>query len=123
MATDYQTETEPPVSTLISGIVQDARQLFVEQLTLFQVEIKNDIRRMVMAVVPLIIGAVVGFAGVLILLMGVAFFINWAVPDMPTWGGFAAVGGFIVLVSIGLIFWGKAKLSAISPLPDTALEG
>jgi len=123
MATDFHADTEAPVSSLVSGIVQDARQLLVEQLTLFQGEIKNDIRRTLIAVVPIAMGAVVGFAGLLILLMGAAYFISWVIPDMPTWGGFAAVGGFIVVVAISLLFWGKTKLSEISPLPDTALKG
>src|SRR5690349_6051059 len=111
MATEYQTEPEPQVSSLLAGIVQDARRLLTEQLTLFQVEIKNDVRRLLIAVVPLIVGGVVGAVGMLILLMGAAFFMSWIIPDMPTWGGFALVGGFIVTVAIGLLFWGKTKLS------------
>jgi hypothetical protein len=123
MATEFETEAQPQVSSLIAGIVQDARQLIVEQLTLFQVEIKNDVRRLLIAIIPLIAGAIVGFAGLLILLMGAAYFVCWAIPDLPLWGGFAAIGGFIVAVAAGLLFWGKTKLSNISPLPDTALEG
>ena len=44
MATQLESDSEVGVTTLISGIVQDARDLFVEQMTLFQVEIKNDHR-------------------------------------------------------------------------------
>jgi len=122
MATDFETEQQP-VSSLLSGIVQDAKQLFTEQLRLFQVEIKNDLQRTIWALLPLVMGAVIALPGVLLLLFAAAHFVNWIVPDMPTWGGFAIVGGVVLVLGIGLIFWGKAKLSTINPMPDVALQG
>jgi len=126
MATEVETEAEAQAtgySSLIGGIVQDARQLLTEQMNLFQVEIKNDLRRTVMAVIPLIVGSVVTVVGMLVLLFGAAHFVNWLIPDMPSWGGFAIVGGLVVLVGGGLMLWGKTQLSAINPLPDVALQG
>src|SRR5262249_25199030 len=35
-------EAEPSITKLMTGIVQDARHLFMQQLTLFQVEIRHD---------------------------------------------------------------------------------
>jgi len=122
MATDFETEQQP-VSSLLSGIVEDAKQLFIEQMRLFQVEIKNDFQRTIWALLPLAIGVVITLPGVLLLLFAAAHFVNWMVPDMPTWGGFAIVGGVIFVLGIGLVFWGKAKLSSINPLPDVALQG
>jgi len=122
MATDFETEQQP-VSSLLSGIVQDAKQLFTEQLRLFQVEMKNDLQRTIWALLPLAMGAVIALPGVLLLLFAAAHFVNWMVPDMPTWGGFAIVGGVVLVLGIGLIFWGKAKLSTINPMPDVALQG
>jgi len=122
MATDFETEQQP-VSSLLSGIVQDAKQLFTEQLRLFQVEMKNDLQRTIWALLPLAMGAVIALPGVLLLLFAAAHFVNWMVPDMPTWCGFAIVGGVVLVLGIGLIFWGKAKLSTINPMPDVALQG
>jgi uncharacterized membrane protein YqjE len=122
MATDFETEQQS-ASSLLSGIVQDAKQLFTEQLRLFQVEIKNDFQRTIWALLPLAIGVVITLPGVLLLLFAAAHFVNWMVPDMPTFGGFAIVGGVVLVLGIGLIFWGKAKLSSINPMPDVALQG
>jgi hypothetical protein len=121
MATEF--ETEQPVSSLISGIVQDAKQLFIEQLRLFQVEIKNDFQRTIWALLPMVIGVAILLPGVMLLLFGAAFFMSWIIPDLPTWAGFAIVGGVVFVIGIGLILWGKAKLSSFNPLPDVALQG
>ena len=53
METKFDAEPETGVSSLISGIIQDSRQLLTQQLTLFQVELKNDLRRAIMACVPI----------------------------------------------------------------------
>lgn len=123
MATEFETEQQPAVSSLVAGIVQDAKQLFTEQMTLFQVEIKNDIRRTIMAIIPVVVGGFISFLGGLVLLFGAAYFVCWLFPDLPTWVGFASVGMLILLVGFGLIMWGKTQLASINPLPDVALQG
>lgn len=123
MSTDFQTEPQPAVGTLLGGIVDDARQLFVEQMTLFQVEIKNDVQRIVMAVIPLAVGGVVSFAGLLILAISAAEFLCWLAPELPYWISYGAVGTLIMVVGGALLLWAKSKLAAISPVPDTALKG
>jgi multisubunit Na+/H+ antiporter MnhB subunit len=123
MSTHVEPDSDTRVSTLMSGILQDARQLFVQQMTLFQVEIKNDVRRTIMALVPLMAGVVVLFVAVLTLAHGGAHFLSWYFPELPLWGGFAVVGGVICLVGIGLLLWSKMALSNINPLPEKSMEG
>ncbi len=123
MSTDFQTEPQPAVGSLLGGIVDDARQLFVEQLTLFQVEIKNDVQRMLRTVIPLLVGGAVAFAGLLILAIAAAEWLCWLAPELPYWISYGAVGTFITLVGGALLLWAKSKLAAISPVPDTALKG
>ena len=72
MNTQAEAEAEPEVriSTLLGGIALDARRLFVEQMALFQVEIKNDINRILQAFIPILAGMMVVTPA--IVLMGVA---------------------------------------------------
>lgn len=124
MSTHVDPDSDTRVSTLMSGILQDAKQLFVQQMTLFQVEIKNDVRRTIYALIPLMAGVIVLFVAVLILAHSVAHFLFWKFgPDLPEWGAFAIVGGVICLVGIGLLLWSKMALSNINPLPDKSMEG
>jgi len=119
----YETDNQPAVSTLVSGIVDDAKQLFVEQLTLFQVEIRHDINRAISALVPLFVGVLVLFAAVVLLTMGFAHLLCWLFPNLPLWGGFLIVGALVAAAGGALLFWAKSMLSTVHPLPETALKG
>jgi len=123
MATQIESDSDVSIKSLVSGIVNDARDLLVEQMTLFQVEIKHDLRRVLTAVIPLVIGVTVLLPGLILLGMGVAYFLHWAIPDLPLWGAFAAVGGIIVITGLLLVLWGKSMLASASLTPDTALKG
>jgi uncharacterized membrane protein YqjE len=122
MATEVESNGEAGVTTLVSGIVQDARELFVEQLTLFQVEIKNDIRRAFNGLAPLLLGAGVSLIAVILLGIGTAQFLAWAFPDMPLWVAFGLTGGALAIVGAILVLWGISILEKIHGTPDTALK-
>jgi uncharacterized membrane protein YqjE len=123
METNVETNAEEGVSTLVGGIVHDMGKLLGEQLTLFQVEIKNDLHRTLAALTPFLAGAGIAVAGLLLLSMGSAHLLCWAVPELPLWGGYGIVGGVFVTVGVGLIYWAKAMLDSVSPLlPDTSLK-
>jgi len=123
MATQFAAEPQPAVSTLLGGIAQDAKRLMVEQLTLFQVEIKNDLRRTIIAFAPLIGGAIVLLPAILLLGTAAAYGLCDLVPQLPLWAGFAIVGGCAALVGGGLIAWGAIALKSVHLTPDTALQG
>src|SRR5262245_39730202 len=103
---DTQTEQEGSIATLLSGIVDDAKRLLVEQLTLFQTEIKNDINRTLTALVPLVSGALVMFVSILLLGMAASYGLCALAPDLPLWAGFAIVGGVVAAIGAGLLWWG-----------------
>jgi len=123
METQVETNPDVGVSTLIGGIVQDARKLLVEQMTLFQVEIKHDLRRTLTAFAPLVIGAIMMLPGIILLGIGAALCLNWAIPTLPLWVAFAIAGGVTVVVAVGLVLWGKSMLADVSLTPDQALKG
>jgi len=128
MATEFETQEppvstqEPPVSTLVAGIIQDARKLFTQQMTLFQVEFKNDIKRTWMALIPLGIGVTVIFTGVILLGMGLAQLLCAVFPNLPAWSGYLIVGTLVALCGALLSLWGKTLLADVKPM-DNAVKG
>jgi len=110
------------VTRLLSGIVEDAQALIQQQLTLFQVELKNDLRRTRNAAIPLMVGVLVcGLAAIMLCAM-VALLLD-QVLVLPWWAGFAGVGGVLMVVGGLMVFWGKTRFDAFNPLPDQTVEG
>lgn len=123
MPNQFDTQNDVAVSTLVGGIVQDARELMVEQLTLFQVEVKNDIHRMLAAFVPLGIGLAVALTALFLLGTCGAFYLTWQWPTLPLWAGFGIMGLAVAIVAGALVLWGKAMFDQVHLTPDTALKG
>jgi hypothetical protein len=123
MASQTESEHDVGVATLVSGIVQDARELFVEQMTLFQVEIKNHVRQTLTAFIPLGIGLAVALTALFLLGAGGAYFLAWQWPVLPLWAGFTIMGAIVALAGAALILWAKSMLDRVTLTPDIALKG
>jgi len=121
-----QLETEPQkgeLSPLIDGIIQDAKQLLAQQLTLFQVELKNDLRRSMEASIPLALGVVFLLAALITLATSAGFLLNWLWPDLPLWGSFGIVGILITGAGIALVMAGIQKFKTMNPPGEKSVEG
>ena len=124
MAMQVETEQhDPGIASLMAGIMNDARELIVQQMTLFQVEIKNDIRKTFMALIPIIAGAGVFVIAMLMLMAAASLFLSWYFPSVPVWGGFAIVGGAFGAIGAVLIIIGNTMLARNNPLPEKAIQG
>jgi len=82
----------------------------------------NDIRRAAMAIGMLMIGAGFFFVALLLLGIGTPYLLVELFPRLPLWGGYAIVGGTILLLAIILLIAGKVTLGDFRPT-DTALKG
>ena len=127
MANDLQTSSEPSVTTLVAGIINDAQELFKQQLALFQHEIKEDLKRTREAAVSLVVGAGVALVGVLLLCFMLVHLMHWAVPaaggpEIPLWVGYATIGGLLTVLGVALVCAGIKKLESFNPLPDESVE-
>jgi len=123
MANLVETDNSQSLTTLVSGIINDGQELLKQQLHLFQVELKNDLRRTRDASLPLVIGGVVAAIGAFFLFVTLALWISWQWPTVPTWVGFAIVTGIFLIAGIVLVIMGKTRFDAFNPLPDKSLEG
>jgi uncharacterized membrane protein YqjE len=120
---EQEHEVQPGISTLVSGIIHDAQDLVRQQLTLFQVEIKNDTRRTIAAMIPIIVGMLVGLLALVVLALMAAHLLYWLWPELHLWGAHGIVGGVLAVAAGVLIWWGAAQFKKFSPLPDQTVEG
>jgi UPF0716 family protein affecting phage T7 exclusion len=122
MATQVDSVEEPGIAKLLGGIAQDARRLLMEQMQLFHAEIKKEVQHAVQGLIPLVAGAVIMVPGLLLVAMAAAYGLCWAYPNLPTWGGFAIVGGVILAVGGLMVLMGTLILRTTKLVPETALK-
>jgi len=122
MANNLQTDSEPKVSTLVSGILDDLQALIKQQLALFQHEIHDDFQKSKEAAVSLIVGFGIALLACLMLSHMLVHLLHWAVPELPLWGAFGIVGGLLALGGLGLFLAGWLKFRSFNPLPDESAQ-
>jgi len=122
MATDLQTHNEPSLTNLVKGIIDDVQDLTKQQFALLKQELQEDMSKTRKAAMPMVLGLIVAFIGVLLLGHGLALLLGWIFPGLPVWAAYAIVGGVIMGVGVALFFAGEKQFEKFNPLPDRSLE-
>jgi Putative Actinobacterial Holin-X, holin superfamily III len=124
MSNDLQTSSEQSVTGLLTGIVNDAQRLINQQLTLFQHELKKDVREAKEGLPALGIGlGVVMVAGILLgftLVYLLALIPGLNTPDR-LWACYAIVTAVFGIVGGVLLFTAVKKFEQL-PMSEQAVE-
>jgi len=117
MATDTQAN-DKTFTELVKGILNDAQELFKQQITLTKREIQDDFRRTKEASLYMGAGAAVAAVGGLLLCFMLVHLLQWAFPELPLWGAYGIVGLALTVLGMGMIYAGKKLFDSFNPLPD-----
>jgi uncharacterized membrane protein YqjE len=115
------TGSEPTVTSLLSGIVNDAQELIKQQLQLFKHELKDDMKRAQEALPSLGLGVVVAVTACFLLGLTLAHLLAWAVPAIPLWGCYAITTVVFGVVGCILLYFAKKNLESL-PMSRQAAE-
>jgi len=122
MITEQRDATEPGMTKLVGGIIEDVQELFKQQLELFHAEIQDDMRRTKEAGALVMVGALILLLGGIFLGLMLVYLLNWLFPDLPLWGSFGLVGGALTVAGVVFSFWGREKFASFDPLPDKSVN-
>jgi len=122
MATNVQSDHDVGLTSLVTGIVNDAQELMKQQFALFQAEVKEDMRKTAEASTALGVGAAVTLVGSILLCFMLVHLLHWAFPNTELWVWFAVVGGVVTVVGGALVFGAIAKFRSFNPLPDKTVK-
>lgn len=123
MAVELETDDRQSVAALVSGIIRDARQLAHQQLTLLEVELKSDWRRTLQATLPLIMGLIICFVGLIIAALAIAHLLPAIWPQLPLWGALAIVGGCLLSIGTAATVIGRHLFGTFNPPPTETVQG
>ncbi len=122
MASDLHTGSEPSLTRLVTGIINDAQDLLKQQLALFKQEIKDEIRKT--KEVALSVGAGIGIllVGAILWCLMLVHLLSWAIPALPLWGSYGIIGLVFVLGGAALLYLGKRRMESFNPLPERSVR-
>jgi len=110
-----RTEGGHSLGDLIGSLAGDIQDLVKGEMRLARAELDQKLERVIMAAIWLVGGALVAFAGLVVILQGVAAALALV---LPTWAASLIVG--LLIVAVGALFArsGLAMLSLKTLTPD-----
>jgi len=106
------------IGQLLRDLAGDATQLIHQEVLLARTEIEGNVQRSIAALVSMAAGALVAFAGVIILLgAAVDGLIDYG---LEPWLADLIVGGTVAVIGFILVRAGQSALSATSLTPERA---
>ena len=103
-----------PLRDIASSLASDVQDLLKGEIALARAEVDQKLRGIVIAAILIVGGALVAFAGLVVVLGGGAVVLAFW---LPAWASLLIVGAVILAVG-GLVSWtgiGKLSLKAIKP--------
>jgi hypothetical protein len=108
----------PPLSEIAGGLAGDIQDLVRGELLLARVELDRKVHEVTVAAVSLVGGALVAFAGLVVLLEGgAAVLAFW----LPGWAALLIVGAVIVVVGGLIARVAISRLSLKTLMPDRTI--
>jgi hypothetical protein len=109
---------EPSVAALVAGLINDARDLLLQEFTMAKLEVQDELRKTKAAALSLGIGVCIAAVGGLLLLLMLVHLLHALTPIL-LWGCYGIVGGVLLLAGLLLLFRGKKTAEEIAVVPET----
>jgi len=114
--------SDSSATTVMGNILRDAQELIQQQLKMFRAEVKEDMEETRQAIYPMACGVFTMLLGTIMLSLMLVHLINWAIPSMPLWGAYAAVGLVLTAIGAGMYYAGLKRWETVNPLPEKTAE-
>jgi uncharacterized membrane protein YqjE len=112
-----QLTSEPSVAALLGGIVNDVKDLLVQELALITLELHNTLHRAKSAAMALGLGIGVAAIGTMLLMLMLVQVLE-AYTKIPLWGCYGIVGSVLVVLGGVLLAIGKRQAEEIDVVPQ-----
>jgi len=124
MANHSSPGSEASLASLIGGVVNDAKDLLLHELTIAKLEIQSELHKTKEAAVSFAIGAGIAVVGGFLLLLMLVHLLA-ALTTIPLWGCYGIVGTLLFVVGLVFLYRGKhaaAQLDEVLPQTTTTLK-
>jgi Putative Actinobacterial Holin-X, holin superfamily III len=117
---NHSPSSEASLASLIGGVVNDAKDLLLHELTIAKLEMQSELHKTKEAAVSFAVGAGIAVVGGLLLILMLVHLLA-ALTTIPLWGCYGIIGTLLLGVGLVLLFRGKQTAEQIDEvLPQTA---
>jgi hypothetical protein len=110
-----------PIGDLLAGLANDVQQLIRGEIALGRAEVDQKLQRMIRSAVWLVGGALLGFAGLVVLLEGGAGVLAPTI-GIPLWAAALIVGVVIIALGVAFAWSGLAAMSLKQLAPERTVS-
>lgn len=111
------TSSEPSVTRLVSGIIEDAQTLLKQQAEMLKAEVREDFKRSKRAAELGALGIVCGTVGALGLITAIVYLLHEHFR-LEMWASWGIVGVVFLIAGVALGGFSYVLLERFNPLPD-----
>ncbi|HJZ59901.1 MAG TPA: phage holin family protein [Gemmataceae bacterium] len=112
------TGTQQTVTELVRGILDDVQRLAKQQVGMLKAEVREDMNKTRTAMVYGGLGITLLTVGILALIFGLVYLLDWMYPGMPLWVAWMIVGGIFAVAGFVLGLVARNMFESFNPLPD-----
>lgn len=117
MEPETHANSKPAIGSLVSGIINDAKDLFAQEMRLAKKELSEEVKKTTSAITAIAAGLfVLALSAGLLLLMAVHLIA--ATTDVPLWGCYGIVGVVVAIVGIVCLMVGRNRTRAVDFKPE-----
>jgi hypothetical protein len=123
---EVHTSTEPSMTSLVRGIINDMGDLIRQEIRFARTEIRTDLRKSREAATVLALGVGTAVLGVFLLAVMLVFLLHWLTlregqydpSAIPLWGCFGIISAVFLTTGAALAWLGYKKFESFNPLPN-----
>jgi hypothetical protein len=113
--------SEPTLTELLTGLMNDAKALLRQELALAKHEVRVELRKLLLSVVSMGVGGGVAAIGGLLLILMLVHLLH-ALTALPLWACYGIVGGLFAVGGVVLLVLGKQRLARLHLVPQETMD-
>lgn len=116
----HTTSREQPLGDLLVELAHDGKSWVTSEIAVIKAQIENNTRKLVTAMILLLIAAVIALAGIVVLAHTLVFVLA---PAMGAGLAGLLVGGLLVLLAVGFILYARSTMDISRLMPERLRNG
>jgi len=106
------------VAGLVKGALDDARELFREEIALAKAELRDEMSKVAASALRFGAGGAALWFAAMFLCVTIALGIS-ALAGWPAWAGFGLVAVVLAIAGLALVMAGRSSIRDVRPMPRT----